>query len=204
MVLTTLSPYQSTRVSLECCLLSLGADMRRRKFLSLVGGAAAALPLAARAQQVERMRRVGVLMGYPEGDLQGQANLAAFREGLQHHGWVEGRNIRVDYRWAGGDADKARRFAKELVGITPDVIVPSTNQVTAILQQETRTIPIVFVFVGDPVGSGFATSLSRPDGNLTGFADFEGSIAGKWLEILTEIAPDIRRVGAILHPETRG
>jgi putative tryptophan/tyrosine transport system substrate-binding protein len=178
--------------------------MRRRKFLSLVGGAAAALPLAARAQQVERMRRVGVLMGYPEGDLQGQANLAAFREGLQHHGWVEGRNIRVDYRWAGGDADKARRFAKELVGITPDVIVPSTNQVTAILQQETRTIPIVFVFVGDPVGSGFATSLSRPDGNLTGFADFEGSIAGKWLEILTEIAPDIRRVGAILHPETRG
>jgi putative ABC transport system substrate-binding protein len=109
--------------------------VKRREFVTLLGCTAAAWPLAARAQNPERMRRVGVLMGYPEGDWQGQANLAAFREGLQHHGWVEGRNIRVDYRWAGGDADKARRFAKELVGITPDVIVPSTNQVTAILQQ---------------------------------------------------------------------
>ncbi len=139
--------------------------MRRREFIVLVGGAAAGWPLAARAQQPVRVRWIGLLMGYPEGDLQAQANVSALREGLWTLGWIEGRNIRIDYRWAGDDADKARTFAKELVGTTPDVIVPSTNQVTAILQQETRTIPIVFAFVGDPVGSGFVTSLSRPGGN---------------------------------------
>jgi ABC-type uncharacterized transport system substrate-binding protein len=176
--------------------------MRRREFITLIGGAAAAWPLAARAQQPDRMRRVGLLMGYPEGDAQGQASLAAFKQGLQDLGWTEGRNIQIDTRWAGGDPAKARIFAKELIGMTPDVIVPSTNLVAGILQQETRTIPIVFVLVGDPVVSGYVASLAKPGGNLTGFANMEQSVAGKWVEIFKEIAPNVRRVGVILHPET--
>src|SRR6266436_9987015 len=115
--------------------------MRRREFIALIGGAAAAWPLAARAKQAERMRRIGVLMGYPEGDPQAQANVTALLQGLQNLGWIEGRDVQIDYRWAGGDPDKARTFARELIGMTPDVIVPSTNQVTRILQQETRTTP---------------------------------------------------------------
>ena len=174
--------------------------MRRREFITLLGGGAVAWPLAVRAQQPERMRRIGVLMGYPEGDLQAQAGVNALRKGLQNLGWIEGRNIQSDYRWAGPDAEKARTFAKELTGMTPDVIVSSTNQVTAILQQETRTIPIVFAFVGDPVGSGFVQSLSQPGGNLTGFANFENSIGSKWLELLREIAPKAKRVGFIYCP----
>jgi putative ABC transport system substrate-binding protein len=174
--------------------------MRRREFITLIGGAAAAWPLAARGQQSDQVRRVGLLMGYPEGDRQARANVAAFREGLRSLGWIEGRNIQLEFRWAGGDPDKARAFAKELVGIKPDVIVPSTNQVTEILQHETRAIPIVFVFVGDPVGSGFVKSLSRPGGNITGFANFENSIGAKWLEILKELAPKTRNVGFIHSP----
>jgi putative tryptophan/tyrosine transport system substrate-binding protein len=176
-------------------------DRRRRQFITLLGGMAAAWPLAARAQ-AERMRRVGLLMGYPEGDVEGQASAAAFERRLQELGWTEGRNIQIDIRWAGADANKARTLAKELVTITPDVIVPSTNLVTAILQQETLTIPIVFVLVGDPVGSGFIATMARPGGNLTGFSVFEPAIGGKWLEIFKEIAPNISRVGFILHPET--
>jgi putative ABC transport system substrate-binding protein len=174
--------------------------MRRREFITLLGGAAAAWPLAARGQQSDQVRRVGLLMGYPEGDRQARANVAAFREGLRSLGWIEGRNIQLEFRWAGGDPDKARAFAKELVGIKPDVIVPSTNQVTEILQHETRAIPIVFVFVGDPVGSGFVKSLSRPGGNITGFANFENSIGAKWLEILKELDPKTRNVGFIHSP----
>ena len=174
--------------------------MRRRDFIKVIGGGAVAWPLAARAQQLERMRRVGVLMGYPEGDKQAQAGVSALRKGLQNLGWIEGQNIQSDYRWAGPDPDKARTFAKELVGMSPDVIVSSTNQVTAIVQQETRTIPIVFAFVGDPVGSGFVQSLSRPGGNLTGFANFENSIGSKWLELLREIAPKAKRVGFVYCP----
>ena len=138
--------------------------MQRRAFITLLGGAAAS-PLAARAQPAERMRRMGVLMGYSEGDPQAQANVTALRQGLNDLGWIEGRNIRIDYRWAGGDPDKARTFANELIAMEPDVIVPSTNQVTGILQQETRTVPIVFAFVGDPVGSGFVGKpvASRPE-----------------------------------------
>ena len=156
--------------------------------------------MAARgaAQQGEPMRRVGVLMPYREGDAEGQAVVAALQRGLQDLGWTEGRNIRFDIRWAGGDPDKARTFAKELIGMTPDVIVPSSNQVTTILQQETRTIPIVFVLVGDPVGSGYVASMAQPGGNLTGFAVLENAIAGKWVETLNEIAPQVSRVG--LHP----
>lgn len=174
--------------------------MRRRDFIKLIGGGAVAWPLAARAQQPERMRRVGVLMGYPEGDKQAQAGVSALRKGLQNLGWIEGQNIHSDYRWAGPDPEKARTYAKELAGMSPDVIVSSTNQVTAIVQHETRTIPIVFAFVGDPVGSGFVQSLSRPGGNLTGFANFENSIGSKWLELLRELAPKAKRVGFIYCP----
>jgi putative ABC transport system substrate-binding protein len=175
--------------------------MKRREFMTLIGGATA-WPLAARAQQTDRMQRVGLLMGYSEGDPEGQANLAAFRQGLQKLGWIEGRNIRIDTRWGGADPDKARTFAKELVGMKPDVIVPNTNLMTAILQPETHTIPIVFVFVGDPVGSGYVASLARPGGNITGFSALDPAIGGKWLEILKEIAPHVTRVAVILHPET--
>jgi putative tryptophan/tyrosine transport system substrate-binding protein len=175
--------------------------MRRREFIGLFSSTAVAWSLAARAQQPERMRRIGVLLGYPEGDLQAQANVVALRAGLKQLGWTESHNIQMDFRWAGGDADKARTFAKELVNISPDVIVPSTNQVTAIVQQETHTIPIVFAFVGDPVGSGFVASLARPGGNITGFAGFENSIGGKWVEILKEIAPNVKRVAFIFNPE---
>jgi len=175
--------------------------LRRRDFIILLGGAAAASPLAARPRQAERMRRIGVLMGYPEGDPQAQANVTALRRGLQNLDWIEGRNVQIDYRWAGGDPDRARAFARELIGLMPDVIVPSTNQVTRILQQETRTIPIVFAFVGDPVGSGFVASLARPGKNITGFANFENSIGGKWLELFKEIAPRSERVGFVFNPD---
>src|SRR5262245_19648197 len=175
--------------------------MRRRDFIKGIAGAAAAWPLAARAQQAERMRRIGVLMGYPEGDPQAQANVTALLRGLQNLGWIEGRNVQIDYRWAGGDPDKTRTFAKELIAMMPVVMVPSTNQVTRILQQETRTIPIVFAVVGDPVGSGFAASLARPGKNITGFANFENSIGGKWLELVKEIAPRTERVGFAFNPD---
>jgi putative ABC transport system substrate-binding protein len=175
--------------------------VKRRQFITLLGGAAAAWPLAARAQQPDRMRRIGVLMGYPEGDPQAQANVTALRQGLQNLGWTEGRNVQIDYRWAGGDPDKARTFARELIGLMPDVIVPSTNQVTRILQQETRTVPIVFAFVGDPVGSGFVASLARPGKNITGFANFENSIGSKWVELFKEIAPRSERVGFVFNPD---
>jgi len=175
--------------------------LNRRDFITLLGGAAAAWPLAARAKQAERMRRIGVLMGYPEGDPQAQANVTALLRGLEDLGWIEGRNVQIDCRWAGGDPDKARAFARELIAMMPGVLVPSTNQVTQILQQETRTIPIVFAFVGDPVGSGFAASLARPGKNITGFANFENSIGGKWLELLKEIAPRTERVGFVFNPD---
>jgi putative tryptophan/tyrosine transport system substrate-binding protein len=177
-------------------------EMKRRELITLLAGASATWPVAVWAQQGERVRRVGLLMGYLEGDAEGQGNLAAFRQELQELGWTEGRNIRLDIRWGGADPDKARTFAKELVGMTPDVIVPNTNLMMAILQPETRTIPIVFVFVGDPVGSGYVASLARPGGNVTGFSALDTAIGGKWLELLKEIAPYVTRVAVILHPET--
>ena len=177
-------------------------DMRRREFITLLGGAAAAWPLAAGAEQAERMRRIGLLLGFPEADVEGEASVAAFQQRLQELGWSIGRNIRIDIRWAGGEPDKARTFAKELVSASPDLIVPTSNLVTAILQKETSTIPILFVLVGDPLGSGFVANLAQPGGNITGFAIFETAIGGKWLEILKEIAPRISRVGFILHRET--
>jgi putative ABC transport system substrate-binding protein len=179
-----------------------GGTVRRREFITVFGGAAATWPLAARAQQPERMRHVGLLLGYREDDAEGRASAAAFQQRLQELGWTEGRNIRIETRWAGGDPNKARAFAKELVGMTPDVIVSSSNLVTEIVQKETRTIPVVFVFVGDPVGSGFVTNVAHPGGNLTGFPVFETAIAGKWVEIFHEVAPHVGRVAFIMVPET--
>jgi putative ABC transport system substrate-binding protein len=176
--------------------------MRRREFITVFCGLVAAWPLAVRAQQGERMRRIGILIPYAEGDAEGKAVIAALQRGLEDLGWAQGRNIRFDIRWAAGDPDKARDLARELIGMAPDVIVPSSNLVTAIVLQETRTIPIVFIFVGDPVGSGFIASMARPGGNATGFAVLENAIAGKWVETLCEIAPQVSRIGFILHPET--
>ena len=177
--------------------------MRRREFISLLGGAAVAWPLAARAQQPERMRRVGVLMGHPENDLEGPAFFAAFREGLEKLGWVEGRNIRFDTRWVTPeDAGARRRFAKELVALQPDLILSGVTPTTAALLEETRTIPIVFATVSDPVGSGFVASLARPGGNVTGFQAMVGSLAGKWLELLKEIAPRVTKVTMLFNPTT--
>jgi putative tryptophan/tyrosine transport system substrate-binding protein len=177
--------------------------VKRREFISLLGGAAAGWPLAARAQQGERMRRIGVLMGYPDSDAAGQAYVAAFREGLQKLGWAEGRNIRIDFRWAAGsDAESMQRFAKELVALQPDLILSHSTPTTTALLQETRTIPIVFATVGDPVGSGFVTSFPRPGGTVTGFNISEPTMAGKLLELLKEIAPRVARVAMLFNPAT--
>jgi putative ABC transport system substrate-binding protein len=175
--------------------------MRRREFITLVGGAAVAWPHAARAQPSERMRRVGVLMGYAETDPAAQAQVAAFRKGLQKLGWDEGRNIRVDVRFPGTDADKVRAKIMELMSFTPDVLVSNTNLVTRVVQVEVRTIPIVFISVGDPAGSGFVSNDARPNGNLTGFANWRASMGGKWLELLKEVAPQVERVGIMMYPE---
>jgi ABC-type uncharacterized transport system substrate-binding protein len=176
--------------------------MRRREFITLFGGAVAAWPLGARAQQPERVRRIGVLMAYPESDPQYQAYVAVFREGLQKLGWVDGRNIQIDTRWAAHDAEAMQRFAKELVALQPDLILSNNTPTTAALLQQTRTIPIVFATVNDPVGSGFVASLPRPGGNVTGFATLEGSLGGKWLGLLKEIAPRVARVAMLFNPAT--
>ncbi len=176
--------------------------MRRRDFITLLGGAAVAWPRTAHAQQPDRMRRIGVLMGWDENDPEAQFNLAAFVQGLQQLGWVDGRNVRIDYRWANGDINRMRMFAKDLVDLQPDVILANTTPVTAALQRETRTIPIVFVIVSDPVGAGFVAGLPRPGGNITGFIHTEGEIAGKLLELLTEIAPSVKRAAIMFNPDT--
>ena len=179
-----------------------GDRMKRREFITLLGGAAAAWPLAARAQQPDRMRRIGVLMAYAESDPEAQARVAAFREGLQKLGWTEGRNIRIDTRWAAADAEAMQRFAKELVALQPDLILSPTTPTTAALLQQTRTIPIIFANVADPVGSGFVASFPRPGGNVTGFTILEPTMAGKWLELLKEIAPRVNRVAFLFNPAT--
>jgi len=175
--------------------------MKRREFITLLGGAAA-WPIAARAQQGEQMRRIGVLMGYAVNDREGQANFAAFQGGLQTLGWTDGRNIRIDARWAAADTNLMQRFAKELVALQPDLILTQNTPITALMLQQTHTIPIIFANVSDPVGSGFVASLSRPGGNVTGFIDMEGSMAGKWLELLKEVAPRIARVAFLFNPAT--
>ena len=176
--------------------------MQRREFIAGLGSAAAAWPAVARAQQPDRMRRIGVLMGSDENDPEAKANLAGFTRGLAELGWTDGRNLRMEVRWAAGDVDRMRMFAKELVDLRPDAILSHTTPGTAALQRETRTIPVVFVNVSDPVGSGFVVGLPRPGGNLTGFISEEASMAGKWLELLTEIAPTVRRVAIMFNPDT--
>ena len=175
--------------------------MRRREFITLIGGAAIGWPLAAHAQQPDRMRRIGVLMGFPESDLQAQSFIAAFRDGLQKLGWTDGRNVRIETRWPGFDAESRQRFAKELIALRPDLILSHTTPTTAALLQETR-IPIVFATVTDPVGSGFVASLARPGGNVTGFTLVEPTMAAKWVELLKEIAPHINRVAMLFNPAT--
>src|SRR5260370_4988480 len=175
--------------------------MRRREFITVVGGAAAAWPRAGRAQQPEQVRRIGVLMSHLESDPEAQAWYAAFRKELKKLGWTEGRNIRIDTRWAApDDAGSMREFAKELVALQPDLIVSRTSPTTAALLQYTRTISIVFVLVSDPVGSGFVASFSRPGGNVTGFNVSEPTLAGKWLELLKYIAPHVARVAMLFNP----
>ena len=175
--------------------------MRRREFITLLGsGVAAAWPLTARTQQAERMRRIGVLEARAADDREGQARLAAFLQGLQELGWTDGRNLRIDYRWAAADADRSRTYAAELVALAPDVILASASQSTAALLLTTRTVPIVFVNVVDPVGAGFVARLARPGGNATGFTPFEYSLSGKWLELLKEIAPNLTRIAILRDP----
>jgi putative ABC transport system substrate-binding protein len=171
--------------------------MKRRGFIALLGGAAAAWPLAARAQQGERIRRIGVLHSLASDDPEGQARLTAFVQGLQELGWTDGRNVRIDYRWAAGDAERARRYAAELVALAPDVILAHGGSIVPSLLQATRTVPIVFTQTPDPVGAGFVNSLARPGGNVTGFTGFEYGISAKWLELLKEIAPRVTRAAVI-------
>jgi putative tryptophan/tyrosine transport system substrate-binding protein len=177
--------------------------MRRREFITLLGGAVAAWPLAAHAQQPDRVRRIGVLMGYPENDSEAQAYITAFRDGLRKLGWMEDRNIRIDTRWTTpGDADSIQRFAKELVALQPDLILSNTTPTTAAVLQQTRTIPIIFAMVADPLGSGFVASFPKPGANVTGFATIEGSLGGKWVELLREIAPRVTRTALLFNPAT--
>ena len=175
-------------------------DMRRREFIVLLGGAAVVWPLAAGAQQEgERVRRIGSLTGIADGSMT-QARLATFLETLQRLGWTEGQNVQVDRRWGGGDADRIRKYAAELATLNPDVLLATGAPATQQLLRATRTVPIVFVLVPDPVGSGFVESLSRPGGNATGFMQFEYGLSGKWLELLKEIAPGVTRAAVLRDP----
>jgi putative ABC transport system substrate-binding protein len=173
------------------------SKMKRREFITMLGGAAAAWPLAARAQQPEKMRRIGVLMNTATDDPEGKARNAAFERRLQELGWTDGRNVRIDYRWGAGDVDRIRRYAAELVSLSPDVILTVGSATAGPLLQATRTVPIVFVQAPDPVGAGFVDSLARPGGNVTGFTLFEYGMSGKWLELLKEIAPGVTRVAVL-------
>jgi putative tryptophan/tyrosine transport system substrate-binding protein len=175
--------------------------MKRRTFITLLGGAAA-WPAVARAQQPERIRRIGVLMGTTADDSEMKSRLAAFRRGLDRRGWTEGRNVGIDTRFAAGNADQYRPLARELVALQPDVILAHTTPVVEVLRRESGTIPIVFVTVSDPIGSGFVASLARPGGNLTGMLFYEASITGKWLALLKEIAPRLERAAFIANPKT--
>jgi ABC-type uncharacterized transport system substrate-binding protein len=174
--------------------------VKRRQFITLLGGAAAAWPLAARAQQAERVRRIGVLMNRVADDPEAQARLKALVQGLQQLGWVEGRNVRMDVRWTAGIADHVYRHAAELVALMPDVILADGALGVSALQGATRSVPIIFVAVPDPVGAGFVKSLARPSGNTTGFTAFEYAIAAKWLELLKEIAPSLTRAAVLRDP----
>jgi putative ABC transport system substrate-binding protein len=175
--------------------------MKRREFIILLGGAVLAWPVAVHAQQPEHLRRVGVVIPFPENDPASQARVAAFAQALERLGWVEGKNIRIDYRFAAGDPALYKAYAAELVGLAPDAILASPTTAVAELQQLTHTIPIVAVYLVDPVGLGFVQSLARPGGNITGFSSFDGPMIGKWLQLLKEVAPSITRVAIIFNPD---
>jgi putative ABC transport system substrate-binding protein len=172
------------------------------RIITLLGGAMASWPLAVRAQQSGRVRRIGVLMWGDENDSVYRPRVSAFTQALADLGWAEGRNVRMDFRWAGDDINRIRALAQELVGLQPDVIVTNGTPATVALQRETRTIPIVFATVGDPIASGLVPRLDRPGGNITGFANFEASLGGKWLELLSEIAPGLKRAAIMFNPDT--
>jgi len=174
--------------------------MRRREFFGLVGSVATVWSLSAYAQQFDPIRKVGVLMNFAAEDPEGQARLQLFSQSLRAVGWIEGKNLRTEIRWAGGNAERFHRYAAELVDSVPEVILASASQSVVALQQVTRTVPIVFANVIDPVGAGFVVSLSRPGGNTTGFTAFEYSISGKWLELLNELAPGLKRVAVVRDP----
>jgi putative ABC transport system substrate-binding protein len=176
--------------------------MRRREFIKVLAGSATCWPLVARAQQNERVRRIGVLMSLAADDKEGQARLAAFLRGLQELGWIDGRNVRIDTRWVAGDSEHVRKHTAELVALAPDVILASGGTLVAPLLQATRTVPIVFTQTPDPVGAGFVESLARPGGNATGFSIFDYSTGGKWLELLKQTAPGITRVAVVRDPAT--
>ena len=174
--------------------------MRRREFIGLVGGAAVTLPLAPRAQQTERMRRIGVFMNLAANDPQSSKQISAFLDGLRERGWTSGRNLQIEYRWAADDTRLYHKHAQELIAIAPDVLLVGGGTATGILQQLTSTIPIVFVEASDPVNRGLVASLAQPGGNITGFTQFEFSIGGKWLELLKQITPSVRRAAVIRDP----
>jgi putative ABC transport system substrate-binding protein len=174
--------------------------MKRREFMTLLGGTAAAWPVVARAQQAQRVRRVGVLMSVAADGPEGQARLAIFLKRLQELGWIHGRNLQLDVRWGGGDTELTRKYAAELVALGPDVILASGDPVVAV-KQATRTVPIVFTIIADPVGAGVVESLARPGGNITGFMSYEYGLGGKWLELLKEIAPGVKRVAVIRNAD---
>ena len=174
--------------------------MRRRDFLGVLGSVATAWPLAARAQQTERLRRIGVLANTAANNSVGQARIGAFQKRLHQLGWIDGHNVRIEYRWTGGNADDASKYAAELVALAPDAILASGTSTVAALQRVARTVPIVFTIVADPVGAGFVDSLARPGGNVTGFMTFEFGIGGKWLELLKEIAPGVTRAAVLRDP----
>jgi putative ABC transport system substrate-binding protein len=176
--------------------------MKRRDFITLLGGAAAAWPVAARAQQGEHVRRIGVLMPYDENDPLTKPRVSAFTQALADLGWTDGRNVRMDFRWGGGDINRIRALAHELLSLKPDIILAGATPATTALQRETRTIPIVFVNVSDPVASGIVARLDRPVENITGFANNEASLGGKWLELLSEIAPGLKRAAIMFNPDT--
>jgi putative ABC transport system substrate-binding protein len=176
--------------------------MQRRQFVGLLSSAVMASALAARAQQRERMRRIGVLVPADENDPVSKPRLSAFTQALSDFGWTDGRNARMDVRWAGGDINRIRALAQELVGLQPDIILTNGTPATVALQRETRTIPIVFATLGDPVASGIVARLNRPSGNITGFASFEATLGGKWLELLSEIAPGLKRAAIMFNPDT--
>jgi putative ABC transport system substrate-binding protein len=175
--------------------------MRRRDFIKAVAGSAVVWPLVGHAQQSERVRRIGMLMSFHEDDPEGQQRVALLRQGFKELGWTEGRNIHIDYRWVGGDAARAKANAAELVSQKPDVIIANSTLSLTAVRNETSTIPIVFLFVGDPIGQGFVSSFAHPGGNITGFTSFEFTTGAKWLELIKEIAPELGRIAFIFNPE---